>query len=325
MTGPKYPPALPVNTAPGGQLKPRERFDVWTTIISQYANSPILTQLLRDLAKYLDQRSNLDAFYDLIWNVDTAQGYGLDVWGRIVGVNRVVTIQNASYFGFQESEVEGSTAVTNFNDATTPANTDLYNSFFSGQTITSNFTLSDDTFRTLIFAKAMANITDGSIPAINQILLNLFPGRGNCFVTEPAPGFYFGFQEATSVQPTYIRSWNFAQIYIGEYLGFAEALPGDAAFGQAPLFQTPSWETPGSQANALAGPLYSGQTLAHMVMTYTFDFALSPVELAIVQQSGVLPKPVGVAASIVINQQVIPPPSAGGGYIFNNSGNSALI
>ena len=38
-----------------------------------------------------------------------------------------------------------------------------------------------------------------------------------------------------------------------------------------------------------------------MVMTYTFDFPLSPVEIAIVSQSGVLPRSTGVSATIVIN------------------------
>jgi Protein of unknown function (DUF2612) len=37
-----------------------------------------------------------------------------------------------------------------------------------------------------------------------------------------------------------------------------------------------------------------------MTMTYTFAFQLSPVELAIVTQSGVLPKPTGVLASVVV-------------------------
>ena len=70
--------------------------------------------------------------------------------------------------------------------------------FYSGAVLTSNFNLSDDAFRTLIFAKALANISDGSIPAINQLLLNLFPRRGNCYVTdglrhdrEAAPNSHF--------------------------------------------------------------------------------------------------------------------------------------
>ena len=37
----------------------------------------------------------------------------------------------------------------------------------------------------------------------------------------------------------------------------------------------------------------------NMTMQYVFNFTLSPVELAIVEESGVLPKPVGVAATVV--------------------------
>ena len=37
-----------------------------------------------------------------------------------------------------------------------------------------------------------------------------------------------------------------------------------------------------------------------MTMTYTFEFALTPVEQAIVEQSGVLPRPTGVSSSVVI-------------------------
>lgn len=184
-------------------------FDFWSTIISQYANSPILTQLISNFFDYIDQTTNLGNFFDLIWNVDTAQGYGLDVWGRIVGVTRTIAVPAGDFFGFEESSPTGKP----FNTAP----------FYAGPISTNNYLLSDTAFRTLIFAKALANISDGSIPSINQILLNLFPGRGNCYATD------------------------------GE----------------------------------------------DMTMTYTFEFVLSSVEQAILQQSGVLPKPVGVSSTIV--------------------------
>ena len=159
---------------------------------------------------YLDQTANFQAFYDLIWNVDTAQGIGLDIWGRIVGVTRTLSISvGQNYFGYQEA-LPGSQP---FNQQP----------FYVGNPLTNNFQLSDSAFRVLIFAKALANICDGTIPAINQILLNLFPNRGNCYVTDGLD----------------------------------------------------------------------------MSMTYTFAFVLTPVELAIVAQSGVLPKPTGVKATIV--------------------------
>ena len=75
--------------------------------------------------------------------------------------------------------------------------------------------LQDAPFKVLILAKAMANITDCSIPSINQLLRNLFSGRGRCYVND----------------------------------------------------------------------------LGNMQMRYTFEFYLEPWEVAVVKQSGVLPRP----------------------------------
>lgn len=220
-TGPPYPNPNPpgsnaigsftIGVSPIGTINP---FVFWKTVVSQYANSPIITQLISNLDQYLDQSENFDDLFDLIWNVDTAQGYGLDVWGRIVGVVRTLTISVDEYFGFEEQVP----TVDTFGPGGV-------STFYTGAGLTTNFSLSDDAFRVLIFAKALANICDGSIPAINQILLNLFPNRGNCYVTD------------------------------GE----------------------------------------------NMSMTYTFDFPLTSVEAAIITQSGALPKPVGVAATVVQN------------------------
>lgn len=245
-TGPPYPrppEGIPnglgqfaLGISPIGDYPP---FDVWRTVISQYANAPTLTRLIGNIFAYLDQTANLDAFFDYIWNVDTAQGYGLDVWGRIVGVKRVLQITTGDWFGYQEA----SPGSDPFGQG----------AFYSGAALTSNFRLADEAYRLLIFAKAAANITNGSIPAINQILLSLFPHRGNAYVTEGGdPGTWFGFQEALNT------------------VGFNQA------------------------------SFYSGSPIETMTMTYTFEFQPTPVELAIVQNSGVLPKPTGVSASVVI-------------------------
>lgn len=184
-------------------------FDIFQTVISQYANSPIILQLIQNMQDYYDPNANFDAFYELIWNVDTAEGYGLDVWGRIVGVSRILQIPVATpYFGFTEQ-----TEAQPFGQAP----------FYNGDTVTQSYSLSDEAYRRLILAKALANITAGSIPAINQILINLFPGYGNCYVTDGLD----------------------------------------------------------------------------MTMTYTFGATLSAVDYAIVTQSGVLPRPSGVAATVV--------------------------
>lgn len=221
MSGPPYPRYIAgqqagdnaigsfvIGVSPIGTIAP---LDVWSTVISQYANSPVLTQLIENFFQYLDQTANMDAFFDDIWNIDTAQGFGLDVWGRILGVSRILSVPAGSvFFGFKEA---GDPDIVGFGQGV----------FFVGDPLTNNFALSDTAFRVLLFAKALANISDGSIASINQLLLNLFPQRGNCYVTDG----------------------------------------GD------------------------------------MSMTYTFVFALSAVELAIVENSGALPKPVGVSMTVV--------------------------
>jgi len=185
--------------------------NVERTIISQYSDSPTLRSLIYAWDQAIDPSAWIDDFYQHIWNVDTAQGIGLDIWGRIVGVGRVLNIASAKFFGFDEA---------------TTLSADPFNQspFFGGQQLTSNFILSDDGFRTLILAKAAANISDNSVPSINRILMMLFSGRGNAFV----------------------------------------------------------------------------QDNLDMTMTYAFSFTPTPVETAIIQQSGVLPRPSGVSVSMVL-------------------------
>ena len=216
MTGPAYPQESSDSNAIGNfiigvsTIGDIPTFNVWKTIIAQYANSAILTRLIENMDAYLDPTINFQNFFDQVFNVDTAIGHGLDVWGRIVGVSRVLSVPSSDeYLGFEEA-LPGSEP---FNQAP----------FFSGQQVTNNFILTDNAYRTLIFVKALANICDGSIPAINQILLNLFPNRGNCFVVDNLD----------------------------------------------------------------------------MTMAYKFEFVLSALELAIIAQSGALPKSTGVSTSVI--------------------------
>jgi Protein of unknown function (DUF2612) len=60
------------------------------TVISQYANSPTLLAIIENFNAAIDVSTDLDNFYSWIWDIDTAQGLGLDIWGRIVGVNRTI-------------------------------------------------------------------------------------------------------------------------------------------------------------------------------------------------------------------------------------------
>ena len=97
--------------------------DVERTIISQYANSATIVQLVQNMNTYLDPRADFDAFFDYVWNVESAQGFGLDIWGRIVGISRELLIPAAPlYFGFKDA-LPGSYPFNDqpFYDGTAPA------------------------------------------------------------------------------------------------------------------------------------------------------------------------------------------------------------
>lgn len=192
-------------------IERRSGFDFFKTIISQYANSPVLLSLIGSITDAIDPTPEIDEFYRLIWNIETAQGYGLDVWGRIIGVGRVFQLPApGAYLGFDDA-----TDAFPFGEGI----------FFGGGNLTQNYALSDTAYRRVLYAKALSNICDGSIPAINKILRLLFGGYGNCFVVDNQ----------------------------------------------------------------------------NMTMVYSFGSSLSPVDLAIATQSGILPKPSGVSVSIVQN------------------------
>lgn len=184
--------------------------NVEATIISQYGNSATITQLVRNMNTYLDPRADFDTFYDFVWNVETAQGFGLDIWGRIVNVSRELQIPpDPNFFGFSDA-LPGSYPFGEqpFYDGTPGA--------------TSTYRLADDAYRQLILVKALANISATNAPSLNQLLQNMFAGRGRCYVND----------------------------------------------------------------------------LGGMALRYTFEFDLTPYEFAIMTQSGALPRPAGVNASL---------------------------
>src|SRR5512139_3166410 len=78
--------------------------NVEQTIISQYGTSATITALVQGMNGYIDPRADVDGFYSYVWNVQTAQGFGLDIWGRIVGISRALHVPAApDYFGFSDA------------------------------------------------------------------------------------------------------------------------------------------------------------------------------------------------------------------------------
>lgn len=179
--------------------------------ISQYANSPTKVRLFANQKEYFDMQAKFQLFYDNVWNVDTAVGYGLDIWGRRVGVARQLNAPGAvPIFGFYQSA--SPTDYSPFNVAP----------FSDGSNATSVYTLPDVTYRKLILAKAAYNLSDCSVPSINKLLRSIMDGR---------------------------------KAYVVNNL--------------------------------------------NMTMDLHFEFVLTPLEYAIITQSGVIPTPAGVTVNIV--------------------------
>lgn len=66
--------------------------NVEQTIISQYGNSSTIGQLIQNMNEYIDPDLDIDNFYQWIWDVNEAQGFGLNILGRIVGVSRTIFV-----------------------------------------------------------------------------------------------------------------------------------------------------------------------------------------------------------------------------------------
>lgn len=132
------------------------------TLLSQYCASPTIKGMLEAFNDAIDPSVDLANFYLNIWDVSTAVGNGLDIWGQIVGVSRYLQIPSTPYLGYEEAYT-APTAATGpqpFNQAP------LYN----GSTATSTFALTDQQYRKLIMVKAASNISNLSIPSINALL-----------------------------------------------------------------------------------------------------------------------------------------------------------
>jgi hypothetical protein len=190
---------------------------VWETIISEYANSPRITAVLTNLYEYFDQTQNWDNFLADMLDIDTAFGYGLDVWGRILGVRRNILLTSTTkYFGFEQGTAGGDI------DTFGPRGE---GPFYSGEILTASYALTDSAYRQLLLAKAAWNITTCTIPAINALLMMLF-------------------------------------------------------------------------GNTTTGQICYCKDTGNMTMVFFFNFVLSPLQASLVFQTGVMPKPCGVAATV---------------------------
>lgn len=125
------------------------------TIQSQYSCSTRLIALIKDFASRIAPTSDVTLFYEKIFDISTAQGIGLDIWARIVGIpsRYVEGSDTGEFFGFTGSDLSPFDQAPFWNENSTPSHY-----------------IADDMFRTLILFKALANISNASAATLNSLM-----------------------------------------------------------------------------------------------------------------------------------------------------------
>ena len=115
----------------------------------------------------IEPTADIAAFYESVFDPETAFGWGLDVWGRIVAIPRTLEVEATDIkpFGFSGSNL------SNFGHGP-----------FAYESKSNTFILQDNAYHLLIWMKAASNITDGSLLDLNKIVHWLFSDRGHIAV-----------------------------------------------------------------------------------------------------------------------------------------------
>ena len=149
-------------------MKDFTSFDTWDiaeTVQSQYATSKRMHAVIDAFWQAINPKSDIDLLYKKLVNPRSAEGYGLDVWGRIVAIGRsyLAVDDDTPYFGFDPPEGVKNERLNSFGNAP----------FY--KTIYGKVELADPMFRTYVFLKALINISDSSLASLNRAVKLLFP------------------------------------------------------------------------------------------------------------------------------------------------------
>lgn len=147
------------------------KFDIKEVILSQYSSSPRIKAIIEGIDKLIKPDNDIKLFYNEMFNLLTAEGVGLDVWGVKIGIGRNIKVQSTvdedDCFGFDGSELNSWDTVPFFSEK-------------EGDVIT----LEDNSYRELLLIKAAANISRTDIASLEGLLERLYSGRGNFYVLE---------------------------------------------------------------------------------------------------------------------------------------------
>lgn len=202
------------------------------TLLAQYANSPTITALVDYFNDWLDIQPDVELLFSTIWNIETANDHGLDIWGRIVGVGRYLEIEDApAYWGFEEAQ----TSTTLY---TGPQPFGSGGTFYDGKPVTQTYRLHADVYRRVILWKAMSNISTGTVDDINRLLKFMFSERGRAYVHDTGDmtmRYVFEFY-LTPVEKAILKQSNIAPKPAGVNLRVIEPNPAETfGFAEAGL------------------------------------------------------------------------------------------
>ena len=149
-------------------MKDFTSFDAWDiaeTVQSQYATSKRMRAVIDAFWQAINPKADIDLLYRKLVNPRTAEGYGLDVWGRIVAIGRsyLAVDDDTPYFGFDPPEGVKNERLNSFGNAP----------FY--KTIYGKVELADTMYRTYVFLKALINISNSSLAGLNHMVKLLFP------------------------------------------------------------------------------------------------------------------------------------------------------
>ena len=149
-------------------MKDCTSFDTWDiaeTVQSQYATSKRMRAVIDAFWQAINPKADIDLLYKKLVNPRSAEGYGLDVWGRIVAIGRsyLAVDDDTPYFGFDPPEGVKNERLNSFGNAP----------FY--KTIYGKVELADTMYRTYVFLKALINISNSSLAGLNHMVRLLFP------------------------------------------------------------------------------------------------------------------------------------------------------
>lgn len=130
-------------------------------MLSQYANSPVFVSLINGLREQISNAETINEWINVVYNLKTASGIGLDLWGLILNQSRLLYYKDE--YGIQRSVY--------LRGAQTIGSEDYTEEQIEGY------------YRMLLFFRAFSYVTNSTLKSFNDLLRFYFEDK-KVFVQE---------------------------------------------------------------------------------------------------------------------------------------------